>query len=374
MRISPDVRRTWVTIDDSRWAQAHASSVARAGSATLVTWFAGTREGTPDNQIWLTRRSRDDDPWSPPTPLTNTKIAHWNPVLTLRTDGRLWLFYKEGSQISTWTTWVRTSPDAGVTWSEPARLVDGDRFGRGPSKNPPLQLDDGTWLAPGSRESWDKQAVWDAFVDTSPDGGSTWTVRPIPLDRSALRGAGVIQPALWRSGDVVLALMRSTEGYAFRSYSTDGGFTWAAARPTNLPNNNSGLAAVALPDGRVACVHNPVAADWGPRCPLVVSISEDEGVTWRVSACLEDGKTPIDRDPRHRPQPPRTPAASTPDRDLTDSPLFAASDDGVGTSGLGEYSYPAALVVDEPRGPELLVTYTWQRRGIVEARVPLEVL
>ena len=48
-------------------------------------------------------------------------------------------------------------------------------------------------------------------------------------------------------------------------------------------------------------------------------------------------------------------------------PGFTPADTGVVTSGVGEYSYPT-VVLD---GSDLLVTYTWQRRGIVLARLPI---
>lgn len=315
MTVTEGVRREWVSIDDPRWSQAHASSVIRHGESVLVAWFAGTREGTPDNRIWLTRKRDDDEAWPAPVTLTTDGVAHWNPVMAHSPAGELWLFYKVGPRISGWTTWVRKSSDGGTTWSEPDQLVSGDSFGRGPVKNPPVLLDDGTWLAPGSREQWDGEVVWESFVDVSPDGGASWTAHPIPVDRTALRGAGVIQPALWRSGETVKALLRSTEGRAFLSASADG------------------------------------------------------GVTWAESVCIEDGRTPIDDDPRHRPSVPDAlrPTGKEP-------PLFGGGDDGVVTTGVGEYSYPAAVLVDDHPDHHLLITYSWQRRGFVAARVPLRLL
>jgi predicted neuraminidase len=37
------------------------------------------------------------------------------------------------------------------------------------------------------------------------------------------------------------------------------------------------------------------------------------------------------------------------------------------TSGVAEYSYPYAVLDSD----QLLITYTWQRRGIVLARLPV---
>jgi predicted neuraminidase len=355
--VHPAVSRRWVAVDDPRWTQAHASTVVRIGGATLAAWFAGTREGTPDNQIWLSRRADGGAGWSAPVALTGEPVAHWNPVLAPGPDGALWLFYKQGARISGWVTWVRRSVDGGGTWGTPAELVPGDVGGRGPVRNPPLLLADGTWLAPGSVERWEGRGQWECFVDRSTDSGRTWAASPVPLDRSALRGAGVIQPALWQADGEVHALMRSTEGRAFASHSSDGGRTWSVAAPTALANNNSALAVVALPDGRVACVHNPVSGNWAARCPLSVSVSDDDGRTWTERLAVEDGRTPFDADPALAPQPP------------SGERMFDAGDGGVLTSGVGEYSYPSAtLDLDHA---ELVVTYSWQRRGIVEARVPL---
>jgi predicted neuraminidase len=353
--IHPFVTRRWVAVDNPGWRQAHASTVLAVDGGLVAAWFGGTREGTPDNRIWLARRSDGAATWDPPTAVADGD-AHWNPVLAHGPEGAVWLFYKRGRLISGWSTWFRRSTDGGLTWTAAAELVPGDAGGRGPVKNPPLLLPDGTWLAPGSHEHWGDGAAWDAFVDRSTDGGRTWTLAPVPLDRGNLRGAGVIQPALWHSGSTVHALMRSTEGSAYRSRSEDSGRTWSPAEPSDLANGNSGLTVVDL-GGAVACVHNPVAEDWGARCPLVVSVSADDGATWRQAVVVEDGVTPVDDDPARLPAlpPPRS---------------FAPADGGVQTTGVGEYSYPAAVVADG----SLVITYTWQRRGIVEARVPLSLL
>ncbi len=351
------MRRRWVAVDHPGWVQAHASTVVAHDGDVVAAWFAGTREGTPDNRVWLARRG-PGAAWGRPVVVDAGRVARWNPVLAHGPAGDLWLFLRRGARISEWSTWVRRSADGGRTWSEAVELVPGDVGGRGPVKNPPVVAPDGAWLAPGSTEEWGERPRWQPFVDRSQDGGHTWHAAPIPLDRERLRGAGAIQPALWVADGRVHALLRSTEGRALRSSSADGGRTWSVAEPTGLPNNNSGLTVVPLPGGAVACVHNPVAGDWAARCPLVVSVSTDDGRTWRQVVTVEDGVTPVEDDPFLVPSPP--PAA----------PAFEPADGGVGTDGTGEYSYPAAVVVRDT----LLITYTWQRRGIVEALVPLAAL
>lgn len=330
---------TFVTLDDPRWRQCHASTVVVAGGEPVLAWFAGTREGATDCRIYLARGGEIQ------VLETGRDTAHWNPVLATGPGGELWLFAKSGPRISEWITLVTRSRDGGVSWEPVRELVPGDRSGgRGPVKNPPLLTPDGLWLAPGSVERWGEAPRWEPFVDVSADGGRTWRRSWIPTAR--VPGPGLIQPALWWGPSGPVALMRSSAGRAFRSTSPDGGRIWMCAEPTELPNNNSGLAAVALPSGRVVAVHNPVSEPWGPRRPLVASVSDDDGWSWRTVRTIDDGT-----------------GAAQPSE-------FRPGDAGVRTDGVGEYSYPSLVVHRD----ELLVSYTWQRRGIALARLPIAAL
>ncbi|PXA68324.1 sialidase family protein [Cryobacterium arcticum] len=359
--ITAGVTRDWVARPGtSGGVQCHASTVLAVGDSLLCAWFAGTREGSPDNGIFLAVRQPGGgwgDPWQiagPDDPAD--AVAHWNPVLAHAANGDVWLFFKRGPRISEWATWLCTSADDGATWTAPRELVPGDTGGRGPVKNPPVRAADGAWLAPASTESWAPAgAIWGAFVDRSTDDGRSWNRVDIPLDRSTLRGAGVIQPALWATGETVGALLRSSEGHAYLAFSPDNGRTFAPAVPSTLPNNNSGLTVAQLPDGSLACVHNPTGTSWGARCPLAVSVSRD-GRHWQTVAIIENGRMPLGGLTPSLPEAART--------------GFEPHDDGVRTDGTGEYSYPAAVV----HGDHLLITYTWQRRGIASATVPLTLL
>ncbi len=327
--------------EDRPFDSAHASTLTllRDGSV-LAAWFGGTWEKAPDVAIWVSRRG--DAGWGPVRKAADMRnVACWNPVLFERKDGTVLLFYKVGAAISEWKTWLTSSRDGGETWSEPAELVPGDcSGGRGPVKNKPIYLENGDILAPASLEG----DTWDAFADISTDDGETWQKSaPVPVRRAGYQletlhspydphrifGKGVIQPTLWQDGDgAVHMLLRSTTSRIVRSDSYDNGRTWSLAYATGLPNNNSGIDLVRLSDGALVLAWNPTENlpnyYKGPRTPLCLSYSEDNGDTWRELAVLEDGP--------------------------------------------GAFAYPAVV-----RGGqnEVLVTYTWKRQRIAFARVEL---
>jgi predicted neuraminidase len=326
--------REFVFEDGPSTSHCHAATLtALPGGELLAAWFEGAGEGSPDTAVWLARRSGGS--WGERLKAADLgPVPHWNPVLFLAPDGLVHLFFKIGERISEWQTWHAVSDDGGHSWSRPAELVPGDRGGRGPVKNKPIVGGDGAWLAPASIEG----ERWDCFVDVSADGGRTWTASDfVPVDRAELAGRGLIQPSLWESEPgAVHMLIRSTGGFVCRSDSTDAGRTWAPAYPTGLPNNNSGLDVARLRDGTLVLAHNPVGASWGPRTPLVLSTSRDDGESWRQAVVLEDEGVPPDF------------AGVTP------------ADTGIEIDSRAEFSYPAVIA----REDGVAVAYTWKRRRI----------
>ena len=295
----------------------HASTLTFTPDGTLLAaFFAGAKENADDVEIYLSRRGEDG--WGELQQMSVTSSdPTWNPVLfTWGETVHLW--YKRFRPIAHWRTFTRTMRDS--IWSEERELIPEDRSGgRGPVKNKPILLADGTLLAGASHESEDGKE-WRAFADLSRDGGETWTRTdyvPAPA------GVKLIQPAVWQSEEGVHMLLRSDAGFIYRSDSSDGGKTWCEAYPTDLPNNNSGLDAVRMNDGTLALVCNPVAANWGARTPLTLFLSRDNGKTWERAADLETEP--------------------------------------------GEYSYPAIIA----RGNELHITYTWRRKTAAYCRIIL---
>jgi predicted neuraminidase len=325
--------------DDREFEQCHASTIVQAANGRLVcAWFGGKKEKDPDVSVWMS--SFDSTTWTAPVRTAKVaETAHWNPVLFRGADNTIHHFFKVGVDEVHWRTYWAQSRDNGKTWSEPTELVKGDVGGRGPVKNKPILLSDGSWLAPASLESkTGEMEIWRAFADRSVDRGKTWTrsadfVVPTLKDGEQdprFRGVGAIQPTFWESepGNVH-ALVRTGSGKVWRTDSTDGGLTWHPYQVTDLPNNNSGLDALRLSDGRVVLVYNPVGRDWGPRTPLDIAVSSDNGATWTRLAHLEDD----------------------PDEE-------------------SEYSYPA--IVKTRHG--IAVCYTWNRERIRCWQIPISLL
>lgn len=321
--------------------QVHASTLLVLDGYYLAAWFSGSHEGAEDCRICLFD-SRD---FSVRSVFSHDVMPQWNPVLALAPNGIIWLFFKRGWSIENWTTWFVCSADGGRSWSEPSPLIpEGDFGGRGPVRQAPIAFGN-LWVSGGSREIW-SVGRWDCFIDISPDFGRSWKETPLTLDHSSLTGAGCIQPALVKtSDDELVVFARSTEGVIFTSRTKDP-YRWPPLAPGNLPNNNSGIAAVALPDDRIVMCHNSAAGNWGARSELCLSCSSDGGTTWERVTTLA-----IDKD------------ASS----VSDGSPQSIGSNGIRTNGMGEYSYPSIQL----SGDRIWVTYSWQRQSIALEKVPL---
>ena len=332
MQVKSFVREIIVKEEGKSFDSCHASTLVQTEDGTVIAaWFGGSKEKGPDVAIWSARRV--GGVWEAPQIAADIRgVATWNPVLFQKKDGTILLFFKAGAAIPEWKTWVAVSRDQGKTFSTPKELVPGDESGgRGPVKNKPIRLQNGTVLAPASLDG----DTWDAFVDISKDDGISWeksALVPVrragtdihrPYNRLCLYGKGIIQPTLWEDADGnVHMLLRSTGGRIFRSDSTDGGYSWCTAYDTGIPNNNSGIDLVRMPGGDLVLVYNPrenlPGLYQGPRTPLTVAVSRDSGDTFTNLMDLETER--------------------------------------------GAYCYPAVICNDRN---EILLTYTWKRENIV---------
>jgi predicted neuraminidase len=306
--------------ESAPYPSCHASTIVETDRRELVAaWFGGTAEKNPDVGIWVSRL--ENGKWTPSVEVANgiqrdgTRHPTWNPVLFQPRGGApLMLFYKVGPSPQTWWGELRTSTDGGKTWSVARRLPDGIY---GPIKNKPVQLADGTILAPTSDETNESPSKWRVYFERSSDGGKTWVKTPFLNDGLQI---GAIQPSILfhdRIGGAKLqAVGRTRQGKVFTVSSSDAGKTWGEMSLLEVANPSSGTDAVTLKDGRHVLVCNPVARG---RTPLAVFVST-EGRDWKQAVVLEDEP--------------------------------------------GEYSYPAVIQTTDGR---VHITYTWKRQRIRHA-------
>jgi predicted neuraminidase len=322
--ISPLVKSEFIFIQDlPNVPFSHAPTIAETSCGFVVAWFGGTCEKNPDTKIFISMIERNLKSWTIPTAVAEGSdeegpVACWNPVLFQQKNGPLFLFYKTGKNPKSWKGMFKVSFDGGKTWSPSNYLPDSIL---GPTKNKPIELDDGTILCPSSTQSSDG---WKVFIELiRPQSISDfllknkWSIIGPLNDRSML----VIQPTLLNfGGGKILLLSRNKQPNPFlpqsimEARSTDNGLRWSQLKPSGLSNPNSGIDAVALKDGRCVLVCNPTHIK---RTPLEVVMSMDQGKTWVRCLKLENG--------------------------------------------FGEYSYPSVIQASDGM---IHIVYAWQRRKI----------
>ena len=281
----------------SGFPECHSATIAETPDGDLVaTYFGGTKERNPDVCIWVSRKEKGSDTWTAPQQVADGVLsdtlrkACWNPVIYQIPDGPLVIYFKIGSNVADWSGWMTTSNDGGRTWSERTPLQEGFL---GPVKNKPVLVNMGAeessagarLIAPASVE----KGGWRLYFEYSDDMGQTWQRTDYVAADSGLMA---IQPAVMTLPDGrLLAVARTRNRQVAVTYSDDKGLTWSRLQLTDIPNNNSGLDAVNLADGRYAMICNdwpiPTALQKGVRTPLSLLLSDD-GINWRHALTIED--------------------------------------------------------------------------------------
>jgi predicted neuraminidase len=140
----------------------------------------------------------------------------------------------------------------------------------------PTVLKDGRVLLPLYSDTYSA-----GLIAISDDGGTTWTAS------KPLAGYGSIQPSVLEKADGTLVAYMRENGPLKKvrvSESKDRGLSWGPVGKIDLPNPGSGLDAVRLANGHFLLVSNDTTKG---RNSLAVSISDDEGKTWKWTRHLE---------------------------------------------------------------------------------------
>ncbi len=120
-----------------------------------------------------------------------------------------------------------------------------------------------------------------SLMAVSDDDGMNWYAS------KPLIGFGNIQPSVLRRNEGTLVAFMRENGPRQRiriCASTDDGISWGSVGQSDLPNPGSGVDAVRLRNGHWLLIYNDTTRG---RNSLAVSLSEDEGHSWKWTRHLE---------------------------------------------------------------------------------------
>lgn len=236
--------------------QNHAAFLYRGLVGDLrCAWFAGGLEGKSDICIHSSILDEKSGLWQSAQALTDDPVrSEQNPVLFSPDGQRTLLFH--------------TAQPGG---NQDQCIVRMREVGKSPRNTDlptgsfvrarPILRSDGAWLlplhhcthVPGSR--WTGRHDY-ASVAITTDEGHSWRCVNVP------NSTGCVHMTLVPlDGDKIIALFRRRQAdFVYKTLSEDGGESWQEPTATNIPNNNSSIAAMRMKDGRIALVCNPVNA------------------------------------------------------------------------------------------------------------------
>jgi predicted neuraminidase len=300
--------------------QSHAPGIVECPDGELIaSWYFDLHEG--DSAVLGARRRRGETSWSEPFVMADRPgFPDCNTAMSIDPRGRLWLFWPiivGGSWESALTCYrVATSyqQPGPPRWDrEGMILLKPADFGAEALRllgTRELRPPRGAIVGPGGQKAkladplyqrlgWavrckptvlpSGRIVLPLYSDTfsisimalSDDEGATWHAsRP-------LLGFGNIQPTVLRRNDGTLVAYMREAGALNRirvAESKDDAVSWSPVSESALPNPGSGLDAVRLASGRWALIYNDSLESLAT---LAVSLSDDEGRTWRSTRHLE---------------------------------------------------------------------------------------
>ncbi|MDP4284150.1 MAG: exo-alpha-sialidase [Bacteroidota bacterium] len=309
----------------------HSSSIVELPNGDLLScWFQGSGERSAnDVMIKGARLRKGQSQWSEPFIMADTPdYPDCNPTIFIDGKGRLHLIWIvvvanqwENSILKTrissdylndgppkweWQDIILLKPgqefantlkekfkeakDPGLAWGTYAPLYEKmlSDAAKDPEKREtgwmtriqPLTLPGGRILLPLYSDGFNL-----SLVAISDDNGDTWE-SSLPIV-----GRGNVQPAIIRKNDgTLVAYMRDngdSPGRIMTSYSKDNGNTWSGAEKTDIPNPGSSVNIIRLKDGNWSMVYNDLE---NGRYRLAVSLSDDEGASWKWTKYLENNK------------------------------------------------------------------------------------
>ncbi|QIW10712.1 exo-alpha-sialidase [Francisella sp. LA112445] len=241
----------------------HASSVTTSGNTLFVTWYSGDKETAPNTNIMLATATKTDGHWkfsktrSIMSPqkfehLLKKHIHHLGNPIIYAHGKRIWLIFT--SSTGGWSTSslnIIYSTDLGKTWSKPKTIISSpianfSTLTRGSA----IKLDNGYFAIPAYKEFNDLNGRWFVFnnkgelVNISEMTNNGVNLQPTVVPLSKTRAL-----AFYRQ-------MYSPMKKIYTNQTYNSGQNWTTAKPTDLSNPNSGIAAIKTKNGILLAYNN----------------------------------------------------------------------------------------------------------------------
>ncbi len=260
-----------------------ASLIERNDGSLMATWFSSKVETSSDAVIFGANWNRVTGEWTTPRPIVNERYSKslGNTALFRDDDGRIWLWFAavfaggwSGAMVD-----YTVSDDDGQTWSPGKRLV---WWPGNLPRNPPLDVGDHEMLLPLFVDFW---------YETDLVGSYTARIRyrngqVVKTTYASLDDTDAIQPTLVPLPDGRILLLARDKGEVAvkRSWSSDGGLSWAPVSNTSLPNPGAAVAAIYVGelDAVLLCYNHSS----NMRDPLSLAVSTDGGASFTRIADL----------------------------------------------------------------------------------------
>lgn len=265
--------------------QAHAPAIMLRDTGFAVLWFEGSAEAQPDVDIHGVEITRHAGGWqvSDPAPiLTRTALAHaFRPRQLVVTLGNT--IENEGAHGHLYTTTVSVGGWAMAAVADVAMGRTGPTTARKLNLSPLLNR---SFLVKSPMLAYaDRSLALPAYFEMGPTYGALIRLdargRVRDQRRMRARGAKMIQPMIVPLDETrAIALLRDFDrsNALWLSRTEDGGRTWSEAIRTDRLNPSAPVAALALGNNRILMAANDDAS--APDA-LILSLSVDEGTTWR---------------------------------------------------------------------------------------------
>lgn len=286
-----------------QFAEVHSSTLTEILGQVTSCWYAGTREGAKDVQIYCADSSRATSSWSAPRVAVAANVRHDGDMLKSKSLGNPVLFFDSADQktylffgavaIGGWAMvrpFYQISNDFGKTWSKSIAIEaefsddSADTLGRLGKfvRIKPIAISASELMLPMYYEL-DSKRSFSCVFEKNQQG--------LLLEQACqvMPGEGSLQPSLLVKDREVFAYTRSKTGFVQTSRMNLADRKWSPLQNTNLPNTDSSVDSILSSQGEILLVANAP----GGRSTLSLMVSTD-GLNFKKIFDFENSKNGSD--------------------------------------------------------------------------------